>query len=50
MMDQMSDALTLLDRTDDYWVGLVCTEGRDFTSRARHAEILWSKSGEVGFA
>jgi enoyl-CoA hydratase len=32
MMDQMSDALTLLDRTDDYWVGVVCAEGRDFTA------------------
>jgi enoyl-CoA hydratase/carnithine racemase len=32
MMDQMSDALTLLDRTDDYWVGVVCAEGADFTA------------------
>ena len=27
MMAQMSDAMTLLDRTDDYWVGVLCAEG-----------------------
>ena len=32
MMEQMSDALTLLDRTADYWVGVVCAEGNDFTA------------------
>src|ERR1700685_529731 len=32
MMEQMSDALTQLDRTDDYWVGVVCAEGSDFTA------------------
>jgi len=32
MMEQMSDALTLLDRTADYWVGVVCAEGKDFTA------------------
>ena len=32
MMDQMSEALTLLDRTDDYWAGVVCAEGADFTA------------------
>ena len=32
MMLQMSDALTLLDSTDDYWVGVVCAEGGDFTA------------------
>jgi enoyl-CoA hydratase len=32
MMDQMSDALTLLDRTDHYWVGVVCADGGDFTA------------------
>jgi len=32
MMHQLSDALTLLDRTDDYWVGVVCAEGPDFTA------------------
>src|SRR5437899_12352677 len=26
MMAQMSDAMTLLDRTDDYWVGVLCAE------------------------
>lgn len=32
MMHQMSDALTLLNDTDDYWVGVVCAEGKDFTA------------------
>src|SRR5258708_36219103 len=32
MMHQMSDALTLLDKTDEYWVGVVCAEGSDFTA------------------
>ena len=32
MMEQMSDALTLLDRTADYWVGVVCADGNDFTA------------------
>lgn len=32
MMHQLSDALTLLDRTGDYWVGVVCAEGGDFTA------------------
>jgi enoyl-CoA hydratase len=32
MMADISDAVTLLDRTDDYWVGVVCAEGSDFTA------------------
>lgn len=32
MMVQISDAMTLLDRNDDYWAGVVCAEGSDFTS------------------
>ena len=32
MMFQMSDALTLLDKTDEYWVGVVCADGGDFTA------------------
>ena len=32
MMAQMEEAITLLDRTDEYWVGLVCAEGPDFTA------------------
>jgi len=32
MLYQMSDALTLLDKTDEYWVGVVCAEGGDFTA------------------
>jgi enoyl-CoA hydratase/carnithine racemase len=32
MMEQFHDAITLLDGTDDYWVGVVCAEGKDFTA------------------
>ena len=32
MMAQLSDAITLLDRTEDYWVGVLCAEGPDFTA------------------
>jgi enoyl-CoA hydratase/carnithine racemase len=32
MMAQMSDAITLLDHTQEYWVGVVCAEGPDFTA------------------
>jgi len=32
MMVQISDAMTVLDRNDDYWAGVVCAEGSDFTS------------------
>jgi enoyl-CoA hydratase/carnithine racemase len=30
MMEQFHEAISLLDRTDDYWVGVVCAEGKDF--------------------
>jgi enoyl-CoA hydratase len=32
MLDQLSDALTLLDETDEYWAGVVCAQGDDFTA------------------
>lgn len=32
MMAQLSDALTLLDRDDDLWVGVLCAEGDHFTA------------------
>src|SRR5215470_4846381 len=32
MMADISDAITLLDRTEDYWVGVLCAEGPDFTA------------------
>src|ERR1044071_5809231 len=32
MMEQLSDALTELHNNDDYWVGVVCAEGKDFTA------------------
>ncbi|MDQ8727288.1 crotonase/enoyl-CoA hydratase family protein [Bradyrhizobium sp. LHD-71] len=32
MMEQLSDAFTLLDRTDDYRVGVLCAEGDHFTA------------------
>lgn len=32
MMEQLSDALTELHNNDDYWVGVICAEGADFTA------------------
>jgi enoyl-CoA hydratase len=32
MMEQLSDALTELHNNDNYWVGVICAEGRDFTA------------------
>jgi len=32
MMEQLSDALTELHNNDDYWVGVICAEGKDFTA------------------
>lgn len=32
MMRQLSDALTVLDRADEYWAGVVCADGPDFTA------------------
>ncbi len=32
MMEQLSDAFTLLDRDADLWVGVLCAEGDNFTA------------------
>lgn len=32
MMEELSEALTVLDRDDDLWVGVVCAEGEHFTA------------------
>ena len=32
MMEQLSDALTELHNNDNYWVGVVRAEGKDFTA------------------
>src|SRR5215469_13453946 len=32
MMAELSEALTLLDRDDDLWVGVLCAEGEHFTA------------------
>lgn len=32
MMQQLSDALTALDRDDDLWVGVICASGDNFTA------------------
>jgi enoyl-CoA hydratase len=32
MMEELSGAYTLLDRTDDLWVGVICAEGDHFTA------------------
>ena len=54
MMAQMSDAMTLLDRTDDYWVGVLCAEGPDFTAGldmpkffGPNAESMEIKAGNI---
>ena len=43
MMAQMSDAMTLLDRTDDYWVGVFCAEGPDFDRLAHRLNDIGGK-------
>src|SRR5712671_7415989 len=32
MMEQLSDALTELHNNENYWVGVICAEGKDFTA------------------
>ncbi len=32
MMEQLSDALTVLENTDDLWAGVLCAAGNDFTA------------------
>lgn len=32
MMEELSEAFTLLDRDDDLWVGVLCAEGKHFTA------------------
>jgi enoyl-CoA hydratase/carnithine racemase len=32
MMEQLSDAMTVLERTDDLWAGVLCAAGADFTA------------------
>jgi enoyl-CoA hydratase/carnithine racemase len=32
MMEELSEAYTLLDRSDDLWVGVLCAEGDHFTA------------------
>lgn len=32
MMAELSEAMTVLDRTDDLWVGVLCANGADFTA------------------
>ncbi len=32
MMEQLSDALTVLETTDDLWAGVLCAAGSDFTA------------------
>lgn len=32
MMEELSEAMTLLEKDDDLWVGVLCAEGSDFTA------------------
>lgn len=47
MMIQISDAMTLLDRTDDYWVGVVCAEGSDFTAGLDMPKFFGPKAEKI---
>jgi len=47
MMDQMSEALTLLDRTEDYWVGVICGAGSVFTAGLDMPKFFGPAAGAV---
>jgi enoyl-CoA hydratase len=47
MMAQISDAITLLDRTEDYWVGVVCAEGGSFTAGLEMPKFFGPKAEKV---
>ncbi|MGY4223238.1 enoyl-CoA hydratase [Bradyrhizobium sp. USDA 4503] len=47
MMLQMSEAMTVLDRTDEYWVGVICAEGRDFTAGLDMPKFFGPKAEKV---
>src|SRR5882724_4714413 len=48
MMAQMSDALTTLHNNDEYWVGVVCAEGRDFTAGLDMPKFFGPKAEQWG--
>jgi len=47
MMARISDAFTLLDRTEDYWVGVLCAEGPDFTAGLDMPKFFGSKAERI---
>jgi enoyl-CoA hydratase len=47
MMAQISDAFTLLDSTDDYWVGVLCAEGPDFTAGLDMPKFFGPKAEKI---
>jgi len=48
MMAQMSDALTTLHNNDEYWVGVVCAEGSDFTAGLDMPKFFGPKAEKWG--
>jgi enoyl-CoA hydratase len=47
MMAQISDAVTELDRNENYWVGVVCAEGTDFTAGLDMPRFFGPKAEKV---
>ena len=47
MMVEMSNAITLLDSNDDYWAGVVCAEGADFTSGLDMPKFFGPKAEKI---
>lgn len=47
MMSQISDAITQLDRIEDFWVGVVCAEGNDFTAGLDMPKFFGPKAEKI---
>jgi enoyl-CoA hydratase len=47
LMAQICDAITLPDRTEDYWVGVVCAEGGSFTAGLEMPKFFGPKAERV---
>src|SRR6266568_3663347 len=48
MMAQMSDALTTLHNNDEYWAGVICAEGSDFTAGLDMPKFFGAKAEKWG--
>ncbi|HEX7886823.1 MAG TPA: crotonase/enoyl-CoA hydratase family protein [Phenylobacterium sp.] len=47
MMEELSAALTLLDRDDDLWIGVLCSEGKHFTAGLDMPKFFGPKAVKV---